>query len=140
MRTESRVFYLAAGFLFLVAGGYAWMTDQLVEVLDWAGTVALTLAGGLCAMIGLYFGFVANRIEPRPEDRGDADISEGAGDVGFFPPGSYWPIAIAGGATIAGLGLSIFQLWLLAAGLVAVLLAVCGLTFEFYTGTRRGLD
>jgi uncharacterized integral membrane protein len=38
---------------------------------------------------------------------------------------------------VAGLGLVFWQWWLTAAGLVAVLFAVCGLLFEYYTGTRR---
>lgn len=139
MRTESRIFYIVAGALFLIAGLYAWATDK-ISVVEWAGTIALVLAGGLTAMCGLYFGFVANRINPRPEDRGDAEISEGAGDVGFFAPGSYWPFAIGLGATVAAFGLGVMQAWVVVAGLIGVLLATAAMVFEFYTGTRRGLD
>ena len=52
------------------------------------------------AIAGSFFWFVSRRIDPRPEDRPDAEIAEGAGDLGFFSPGSYWPIGIAGAATI----------------------------------------
>ena len=61
-----------------------------VEVI---GTTALILSGGLALIIGSYFWFVSRRIDPRPEDRLDADIAEGAGELGFFSPGSYWPIS-----------------------------------------------
>jgi hypothetical protein len=139
VRTESRIFYIVAGALFLIAGLYAWATDKL-SIVEWAGTVALALAGALCAMCGLYFGFVANRIRPRPEDRGEAEISDGAGDIGFFAPGSYWPFGIGLAAAIAGLGLALMQAWVVVLGLIGVLLATSALTFEFYTGTRHGLD
>ncbi|HEX6967248.1 MAG TPA: cytochrome c oxidase subunit 4 [Micromonosporaceae bacterium] len=139
MRIESRIFYIVAGALLLLSGTYAWGTDKLSRV-DWAGTMALMLAGGLAAMIGLYFGLVANRIPDRPEDRGDAEIAEGTGDVGFFAPGSYWPFGIALSGTVIGLGLALELWWLAVAAGVALLLTAGGLTFEYYTGTRRGLD
>jgi hypothetical protein len=101
------------------------------------GTIALLLSGLLTTMCGGFFWFVSRRIDPRPEDRPDAEISEGAGEIGFFSPGSYWPFGLALAATVAGLGLVFWMVWLLAAGLIAVTAATCGLLFEYYTGTRR---
>ena len=60
-----------------------------------AGTAALLLSGGLLGIGGSFFWFVSRRIDARPEDRNDAEIAEGAGELGFFSPGSYWPVAIA---------------------------------------------
>ncbi len=51
--------------------------------------VALALSGLLCLMCGGYFWFVSRRIDLRPEDRDDAEIADGAGEIGFFSPGSY---------------------------------------------------
>ena len=31
-------------------------------------------------------------MDPRPEDRKDAEIADGAGELGFFPPYSWWPL------------------------------------------------
>lgn len=137
MRTEGRIFNGVALFLYITAGGYAWWTDFELGAVEWIGTVALILSGTLLAMCGLYFGFVARRIEPRPEDRDDADITEGAGEIGFFSPGSYWPFGLALSVTIAGLGLVFWQMWLLGAGLLAVAATTSGLLFEYYAGTRR---
>ena len=138
MRTEGRIFNLVAVFLYLSAGVYWWWTDYEMANPDWVGIVALILSGTLLAMCGLYFGFVARRIEPRPEDRPDADISEGAGEVGFFSPGSYWPFGLALAATATGLGLVFWMSWLIAIGVAALLFATGGLLFEYYTGARRG--
>ena len=138
MRTEGRIFNLVAVFLYLCAGVYYWWTDHEMKP-DWAGTVALVLAGTLLLMCGLYFSFIARRIEPRPEDRPDGEIEEGAGEIGFFSPGSYWPFGLALAATVTGLGVVFWMYWLMAVGVVALLLATGGLLFEYYTGSRRGM-
>ncbi|HYT10933.1 MAG TPA: cytochrome c oxidase subunit 4 [Mycobacteriales bacterium] len=132
MRVEARLFLLLCGLLFafaIVYGLWTWADSGRVEV---AGTTALVLSGGLCLIIGSYFWFVARRIDLRPEDRTDADIAEGAGELGFFSPGSYWPVTLALSAAIAGLGLVFFEAWLIGLGIVAVLVSVGGLLFEYY--------
>ncbi len=67
-------------------------------------------------------------------------MSDGAGEVGFFSPGSYWPFGLALAALLAGIGLVYWQIWLVAAGMVAVLFATGGLLFEYYTGSRRAAE
>lgn len=137
MRTEYKIFSGVAVFLFGCAIVYgAWTLGQTNRT-EWVGTIALILSGLLCAMCGGFFWFVARRIDLRPEDRPDAEISEGAGEVGFFSPGSYWPFGLALAAATAGLGLVFWQFWLIGLGLVMVVFAACGLLFEYYSGTRR---
>ncbi|MEU6024475.1 cytochrome c oxidase subunit 4 [Micromonospora sp. NPDC047134] len=138
MKTEWRIFLIIAAFLLFACflyGGWTW-ADSGGRV-EWIGTVALLLSFLLCSMCGGFFWFVSRRIDLRPEDRPDAEIADGAGEIGFFSPGSYWPFALALAATIAGLGLVFWQMWLLGLGAVAVIFAACGLLFEYYTGTRR---
>jgi hypothetical protein len=133
MRVEARLFGLLCLLFFTFAavyGFWTWGDGGRVEVI---GTTALVLSGGLALIIGSYFAFVARRIDPRPEDRSDADIAEGAGELGFFSPGSYWPITLAGSAAIGGLGLAFVEWWLVAVGLIAVLFSVGGMLFEYYT-------
>jgi cytochrome c oxidase subunit IV len=142
MRSEWRLFGLISAFLFVAAIVYGFWTrgsDPLHHV-EWVGTTALVLSGLLTTMCFAYFSAVASRIDPRPEDRPDAEIADGAGEVGFFSPGSYWPVGIALAALIAGLGLVYWQVWLLAVGLIAVLGTAGGLLFEYYTGARRAAE
>jgi hypothetical protein len=140
MKSEFRLFGLISAFLYLAAIVYAFWTRAEGPGVEWIGTVALVLSGLLTGMCTLYFFFVSRRIDPRPEDRPDADLSEGAGEVGFFSPGSYWPIGLALAALVAALGLVYWQVWLLAAGLIAVLGTTGGLLFEYYTGARRAAE
>ncbi|HEX6873746.1 MAG TPA: cytochrome c oxidase subunit 4 [Micromonosporaceae bacterium] len=138
MKSEYRVFAVVTAFLFLACGVYWWWTayDSGGKP-EWIGIVALALSGLLCLMCGTYFWFVSRRIDLRPEDRDDAEIADGAGEIGFFSPGSYWPFGLALAALVAGIGLVYLAWWLIAAGLIAVLFATAGLLFEYYTGARK---
>jgi hypothetical protein len=150
VRTEYKIFAAVAAFLFAAAAVYATYTYNTGNIsgtdadaagfqggTEWVGVVALILSGLLCTMCAGFFWFVARRIDLRPEDREDGEIAEGAGEVGFFSPGSYWPFGIALAAAVAGIGLVFWMWWLLAFGLVAVIFASCGLLFEYYSGTRH---
>lgn len=103
---------------------------------DWTGTTALAFTILLAGMIGYYLGFTARRMEARPEDRPDGDIAEGAGEVGFFAPHSWWPIAMAASFTLTALGLVIGPFLVLIGGGL-LLYTVSGLLFEFYLGINR---
>lgn len=137
MRSEWRVFGVVSFFLAVAGVIYGFWTAGADGRVEWIGTTALALSFLLTAMCAGFFWFVSRRIDPRPEDRADGEIADGAGEIGFFSPGSYWPFGLALSMTVAGLGLAFWQLWLLGAGLVAVTFATCGLLFEYYTGTRR---
>jgi 1,4-dihydroxy-2-naphthoate octaprenyltransferase len=139
MRVEARIFLAIAAFLWTISVMYGIWTDQTQGHVEVAGLAALILSGGLLFIAGSFFWFVSRRIDPRPEDRPDADIAEGAGELGFFSPGSYWPIGLAMAATLAGVGLAFMQVWLLFVAIIGILGAVGGLLFEYYTGGRRPL-
>ncbi len=134
MKVEARIFLGVAVFLFACAVVYAlWSSgDSPTGHVEVAGTTALALCGGLAAIVGSYFWFITRRIDPRPEDRADAEIAEGAGELGFFSPGSYWPLGIGLSATLGGLALAFLQVWLFAVALVAIFATVGGLLFEYY--------
>lgn len=128
MKTEARIFLVVAVFCFVTTAVYAAWAKEPV------GIVAISLTGGLSFIIGTYFWFVSRRVEPRPEDNPDAEISDGAGELGFFSPGSYWPIGLASGAALAGISLAFFYPWLIAVSVVVVLAMVAGMVFEYHTG------
>jgi biotin transporter BioY len=137
MKTEYKIFSGVALFLFGAAAVYGFYTHGQQHQTEWVGTIALILSGLLCSMCGGFFWFVARRIDLRPEDREDGEIAEGAGELGFFSPGSYWPFGIALSAAITGMGLVFWMWWLIGAGLVAVIFTSCAMLFEYYSGTRQ---
>ncbi|MBA3525021.1 MAG: cytochrome c oxidase subunit 4 [Geodermatophilaceae bacterium] len=128
MKLEAYLFSGTAVFLFGSAVVYGIFSSG-----EPVGVAALVLSGGLCIIVGGFFWFVSRRIDARPEDRKDAEIAEGAGELGFFAPGSYWPITLAAAAALTGLSIAYYMWWLIVVSLVALLAAVSGLLFEYYT-------
>ena len=128
MKTEARIFLIIAMFCFVTTVVYAWWAKETV------GIVGISLTGGLCFIIGTYFWFVSRRLEPRPEDNPDAEISDGAGELGFFSPGSYWPIGLAAGAALAAISMALFYPWLIALSVLIILGMVAGMVFEYHVG------
>jgi Cytochrome c oxidase subunit IV len=126
MKVESRIFEIITAFFFLAAIIYTVLAQEPV------GIAALFLTGGLSLIIGTYFRFISRRLEERPEDNPEAEVSDGAGDVGFFSPGSYWPIGVAACAALCGIALAFWHVWLLVIGMVLLLIAVGGLVFEYH--------
>ena len=100
---------------------------------EWVGTVALAFTAGLAFLVGFYLLATTRRIDVRPEDRVDAEIAEGAGELGFYSPYSWWPLAVAFFAALAFLGI-VFGWWLFIIGAIGGLLSVVGLVFEYYRG------
>jgi len=137
VKTEARLFLGVAVFLWATAVLYGFWSAQSQGHVEVVGLAALILSGGLLGISGSFFWFVSRRIGARPEDRADAEIAEAAGELGFFSPGSYWPLGIAVAATVAGFGFALFQMWLVIVGVLAILFTVGGLLFEYYLGGRR---
>jgi hypothetical protein len=128
VKVEALIFNVIALFCFITAIVYGFWSREPI------GTTALVLSGGLTIIIGGFFWFVSRRIEGRPEDRKDADIAEGAGELGFFSPGSYWPFAVALSAALMGVALAFWYSWLILLAGAALLITIGGLLFEYYVG------
>jgi hypothetical protein len=97
------------------------------------GTVALIFTALLSFLVGYYLLFTARRIDRRPEDRLDAEIAEGAGELGFYSPHSWWPLACGAAAALAFSGI-VFGWWLFLIGAGIGAMSVIGLVFEYYRG------
>jgi hypothetical protein len=138
MRIEARLFEILTGFFVFTGIAYGGLTAYFARGgLEWAGTTALVLTAGLSLIIGTFFRFVARRLDTRPEDYPEADIADGAGELGFFSPHSWWPILIALAFSTAAVGAALWLPWLIVTGIAFVLAAVCGLVFEYYVGPER---
>lgn len=138
MRIESRLFEFVATFFVVVGIVYAALTAKFAYGgVEWAGTTALFLTGLMAMIVATFFRFVARRLDTRPEDYEAAEISDGAGELGFFSPHSWWPILIALSGSVAAVGIALWLPWLIGAGVVFVLSSVAGLVFEYYIGPEK---
>ncbi len=128
MGVEGTMFLGLTGFFFVAAILYGiWSKGETV------GTVGFILTGGLTLIIGSFLAFTGRRLdEARPEDREDAEIADGAGDLGFFSPGSYWPVTLAASAALFAVATAFLLVWLMIVGAAFLLMSVSGLLFEYH--------
>jgi cytochrome c oxidase subunit IV len=128
LRVETWIFLGLTAFFALAAIIYAVLVPT-----EAVGIVGLALTAGLTLIIGTFLRFISRRLEqPRPEDNDDAEVSDGAGDVGFFSPGSYWPFALAFSAAFVAYATAFLLVWLMIIGVGFLLFSICGLIFEYH--------
>lgn len=127
MKAEAWIFAICTVFFLFVSPSYWFVTG------DWTGTSALTMTLLLTLMVTIYLGFHAKNMEPRPEDRKDAEIADGAGELGFFPPYSWWPLWCGMTLAVVVLGV-VIGWWLLIIGAALGAVALSGWIFEYYRG------
>jgi hypothetical protein len=127
VKIEAYVFLALTGFFAVIAPVY-WILSR-----DPTGTAALILTFFLALMIAGYLGLIARRLDPRPEDKNLGEIAEGAGELGFFPPQSIWPLYVAVTAALVFLG-PVFGWWLTIIGFGFGAISLTGLLYEFYRG------
>jgi Cytochrome c oxidase subunit IV len=136
MKAETWIFAACTLFFVLVTPAY-WLITVASDHTgggDWTGTAALTMTTLLTLMITVYLGFHAGRMDPRPEDRKEAEIADGAGELGFFPPYSWWPLWCGAALATAAFAVAAGAWWLVIIGGVLGALALTGLVFEYYRG------
>ena len=134
MRAEALIFAICTVFLVLITPASWFITSAGDTGGDWTGTSALTMTTLLTLMVTFYLGFHAKKMQPRPEDRKDAEIADGAGELGFFPPYSWWPLwaALTLGTIVFGVAMTAW--WLAIIGAVLGAVATSGLVYEYYRG------
>jgi Cytochrome c oxidase subunit IV len=138
MHIEARLFEFCAAFFVFCAVLYGVLTAMFATGgEEWAGTTALALTGGLALITATFFRFVARRLDTRPEDYEGAEISDGAGELGFFAPHSWWPLLLALSGSVAAVGIALWLPWLIFAGVVFILSSAAGLVFEYYVGPEK---
>ena len=99
MKIEAKLFEILTVFFILVAIVYGVFTAMSRTGIEWAGLTAIILSAGLSLIVGTYFRFVARRLDTRPEDYEEAEISDGSGDLGFLgpdPPAGFGAFAVLG--------------------------------------------
>ena len=127
MKAEAWMFGGLTIFFALVTPVYWFMSE------DPTGTTALILSFFLVLMLAAYLGLIARRIPPRPEDKKEGEIAEGAGELGFFPPQSKWPLFVALTFVPVVLG-PVFGWWMLFVGFGFGAYTLTGLVYEYYRG------
>ena len=109
----------------------------LMTVIYWqiggepVGIGGMLLAAALAGMVGFYVWFTQRRFgQILPEDNLTALISDGAGELGFYSPHSWWPLPVA--LSMCALTLSlIIGWWLTVISLGALVISIIGMVTEY---------
>ena len=113
------VFYVLMTVVYWYVGGEA------------VGITGMLLAACLAGMVGFYVWFTQKRIGTLiPSDNLTAEISDGAGELGFYSPHSWWPLPVALAATAMGMGL-IIGWWLTLIAVTALFFGIIGWVTEY---------
>ena len=109
----------------------------LMTVIYWqvggepVGIGGMLLAAALAGMVGFYLWFTQRRIgQILPEDNLTALIADGAGDLGFYSPHSWWPLPVAFSMCALTLSL-IIGWWLTVISLGALVISIIGMVTEY---------
>jgi len=125
MKASWKLFGGLSVFYFLLTVVYWYVGGEEV------GIAGLLLSGCLAGMVGFYVWFTQKRIGVTlPEDNVTAEISDGAGELGFYSPHSWWPLPVALASCTMALGL-IIGWWLALIGLGALVISVIGMVTEY---------
>lgn len=125
MKVSWKLFLGFAILYLLLATVYWYLGGEAV------GITAMGLSGGLAGLIAFYLWFSAKRIGGvLPEDDDAGEISDGAGELGFYSPHSWWPLPVALSACAAGLGL-VIGWWLTIMAVGALIISIIGFVTEY---------
>ena len=95
------------------------------------GIAGMLLSACLAGLVGFDVWFTQKRIGVTlPEDNLTAEIADGAGELGFYSPHSWWPLPVAVSACVFALGL-IIGWWLSLIGLGALVISIIGMVTEY---------
>jgi len=136
MKSNVVIFTILTVYFVVVAAIYTVWNVMIHGRLEWAGSLAILLSGGLTGFIAAYLA-LSNKKQGGvlAEDRLDADIDDGDPEIGEFSPWSWWPLFLAFAIAVVVLGLCIgFNFWLTFLGLPLVLVGVVGWVYEYYRG------
>lgn len=113
------IFYVAMTLIYYFLGGEA------------VGISGMLLSACLAGMVGFYLWFTDKRIgRDLPEDRLDAEIAEGAGELGFYSPHSWWPLPVALSSMVTALSLLVGW-WMTLIGVGALVISIIGFVTEY---------
>ena len=137
MNATVRIFDGLVIFFAILGFGYAYLTGASRTDVEWVGTTAFVLSAGLSLLIGGYLRFVARRINTLPEDYEEAEVSDGAGELGFFSPHSFWPFMMAFTIFLFGYGAAFWNWWIIIGSVIALIITIGGLVFEYHWGREK---
>ena len=133
MKTNVSLLWILTAFFIIATAGYvvwSWLYFGQVEVI---GTAVIGFLVFLTSIIAFYLQSGMKKGELLPEDQLDGEIEDGAGEVGFFAPWSWWPVYLSATAAIVFLSLAV-DWWLFFIGVGLSIVGIIGWVYEHSRG------
>jgi len=130
MKTNIVVLLVMAAYFAVADIAYAIMTYGEYGAVEPIGTAAMGLLVILSVFIAYYLYSGMKRSATLPEDRNDSNIEDESGEMGFYSPWSWWPLALGIALATLFTGLAVGS-WVVFIAIPFALVSVIGFVFEY---------
>jgi len=130
MKTNIVVLLVMAAYFTIAVIAYAIMTFEAYGAVEPIGTAAMGLLVILSVFIAYYLYSGMKRSATLPEDNNDGNIEDESGEMGFYSPWSWWPLALGVALAILFTGLAVGS-WVIFIAIPFTLVSVIGFVFEY---------
>lgn len=136
MKSNIVIFSILAVYFAIVTAMYAVWNLITHSYIEWGGTVALFGCAALFTFIAFYLWLTQRKLGGiLIEDVPESDIDDGNPETGEFSPWSWWPIILAGAASLFLMGLGLgFNYWITLLSVPLILVSIVGWVYEYYRG------
>ncbi len=136
MKSNIVIFTIVSVYFVIVCTMYSVWNMITHSYIEWAGSVALFGCAALAAFIAFYLWLTQRKLGGTLiEDLPDSDIDDGNPEIGEFSPWSWWPIVLAGAASLFLMGLGLgFNYWITFLSIPFIIVSIVGWVYEYYRG------
>lgn len=130
MKFLAKLFAFLGIFLIPVGIVYGFMT----QFNEWAGFPAILATAVMCLFLAFFMWTTDKKHPGMPYEDLDGEISQAAGNYGFYSPWSWWPLVLGVVCMLLVIGLAVGQLWVAGLAVVLTILACVGWVYEYNRG------
>jgi hypothetical protein len=133
MKSNIWILLVMAAFFTLADIAYGIWTYIEFGAVEPIGTAAIGLLVVMSVFIAFYLWISLRRAGNLPEDDEMGEISDDAGEVGFFAPWSWWPFVLGIGLMLVFASLAVGW-WMIYFAMPLALIGLIGFVFEHHRG------
>ena len=135
MRSNIGLQLIMAGYLAVATIGYVIMSYLFFGFIEPIGTIVIGFSVLLTLLIAFFLYSGLSKGSELPEDRLDGEIADDSGEVGFFSPRSWWPLALGLACAMLFLSLAVGW-WITYVAVPLAIVAVLGFVYEYSRGAH----
>ena len=135
MRSNIGLQMVMAAYLAVATVGYVIVSYLVFGYVEPIGTIVIGFSVLLSLLIAFFLYSWLSKYSELPEDRLDGEIADDSGEVGFFSPWSWWPLALGLACAMLFLSLAVGW-WVTFIAVPLAIVAVLGFVYEYSRGAH----